>query len=114
MSYDLTAEMNYRLKQLDTSTRMLREAGADKANTEALYRQELAKEILNRRAEGMPVTIISDVCRGQPRIAKLKTDRDIADSTYQAIIESINSQKLAIRVLEAQIAREWTTGENGI
>ena len=41
----------------------------------------------------------------QPRIAKLKTDRDIADSTYQAIIESINSQKLAIRVLEAQIKR---------
>lgn len=114
MSYDLVNDMNYRLKQLDTSTRMLREAGAKKANTEALYRQELAKEILNRRAEGMPVTIISDVCRGQPRIAKLKTDRDIADSTYQAIIESINSQKLAIRVLEAQIAREWTSGQRSI
>lgn len=114
MSYDLINDMNYRLKQLDTSTRMLRGAGAKKANAEALYRQELAKEILNRRAEGMPVTIISDVCRGQPRIAKLKTDRDIADSTYQAIIESINSQKLAIRVLEAQIAREWTTHRGGI
>ncbi len=114
MSYDLVNDMNYRLKQLDISTRMLREAGAKKANTEALYRQELAKEILNRRAEGMPVTIISDVCRGQPRIAKLKTDRDIADSTYQAIIESINSQKLAIRVLEAQIAREWTSGQGNL
>ena len=34
-----------------------------------------------------------------------------ADSTYQAIIESINSQKLAIRVLEAQIAREWTSNK---
>ena len=112
MSYDLVNDMNYRLKQLDTSTRMLREAGVQKANTEALYRQELAKEILNHRAEGMPVTIISDVCRGQPRIAKLKTDRDIADSTYQAIIESINSQKLAIRVLEAQIAREWTSNKH--
>ena len=111
MSYDLVNEMNYRLKQLDTSTRMLREAGAKKANTEALYRQELAKEILNRRAEGMPVTIISDICRGQPRIAKLKIDRDIAESTYQSIIESINSQKLAIRVLEAQIAREWTSNK---
>ena len=59
----------------------------------------------------MPVTIISDVCRGQPRIAKLKIDRDIAESTYQSIIESINSQKLAIRVLEAQIAREWTSNK---
>ena len=114
MSYDLVNDMNYRLEQLDTSTRMRREAGAKKANTQALYRQELAKEIVNRRAEGMPVTIISDVCRGQPHIAKLKTDRDIADSTYQAIIESINSQKLAIRVLEAQIAREWTSGQGNL
>ncbi len=114
MSYDLINEMNYRLKQLDTSTGMLKQAGVKKANTEALYRQELAKEILDRRANGMPVTIIADVCRGQPRIAKLKTDRDIADSTYQAIIESINSQKLAIRVLEAQIAREWTSGQGNL
>lgn len=111
MSYDLINEMNYRLKQLDTSTGMLKQAGVKKANTEALYRQELAKEILNRRAEGMPVTIISDVCRGQPNIAKLKIDRDIAESTYQSIIESINTQKLAIRVIENQIAREWTSNK---
>lgn len=111
MSYDLINDMNYRLKQLDTSTGMLKQAGVQKANTEALYRQELAKEILNRRAEGMPVTIISDVCRGQPRIAKLKIDRDIAESTYQSILESINTQKLAIRVIENQIAREWTSNK---
>ncbi len=112
MSYDLVNDMNYRLKQLDTSTGMLKQAGVKKANTEALYRQELAKEILNRRAEGMPVTIISDVCRGQPNIAKLKIDRDIAESTYQSIIESINTQKLAIRVIENQIAREWTSNKH--
>ena len=111
MSYDLINEMNYRLKQLDTSTGMLKQAGVKKANTEALYRQELAKEILNRRAEGMPVTIIADVCRGQPNIAKLKIDRDIAESTYQSILESINTQKLAIRVIENQIAREWTSNK---
>ena len=111
MSYDLVNEMNYRLKQLDTSTGMLKQAGVQKANTEALYRQELAKEILNRRAEGMPVTIIADVCRGQPNIAKLKIDRDIAESTYQSILESINTQKLAIRVIENQIAREWTSNK---
>lgn len=111
MSYDLINEMNYRLKQLDTSTGMLKQAGIKKANTEALYRQELAKEILDRRANGMPVTIIADVCRGQPNIAKLKIDRDIAESTYQSILESINTQKLAIRVIENQIAREWTSGK---
>ena len=111
MSYDLINEMNYRLKQLDTSTGMLKQAGVKKANTEALYRQELAKEILDRRANGMPVTIIADICRGQPNIAKLKIDRDIAESTYQSIIESINTQKLAIRVIENQIAREWTSNK---
>lgn len=114
MSFDLINDMNYRLKQLDISTGMLKAAGIKKANTEAEYRQELAKEILQRRAEGMPVTIIHDVCKGDPRIAQLKVNRDIAESTYQSILESINTQKLAIRVIENQIQREWTSGNRNI
>jgi len=114
MSYDLTNEMNYRIKQLDTSVKMIQQAGIKKANTEALYRQALASLMTEKRAEGMPVTIISDICRGDARVAKLKLERDIAESTYEAIIESINAQKLTIRVLENQISREWTSGKGNI
>lgn len=114
MSYDLTAEVNYKLKQLDESCKMMIKAGNDKANAEYQYRTALAQGILHHRAENMPVTIINDVVRGNKSVAKLKLERDITETTYDAIRESINAQKLTIRVLENQIAREWTTGENGI
>lgn len=107
---DLVNELGYRMKKLDTSLIELSKAGVEKANTEAQYRQELAKKILQERANGVPVTIISDICRGDAKIARLKVERDIADTTYQSIIESINAQKLAIRVIESQLSREWTKG----
>lgn len=112
MSYDLTAEMNYRIKELRESSKMLYKAGMQKANARAEYGKALAQKILELRAEGMPVTIIGDVCRGDAKVAKLRLDRDITEATYQSIIESINAQKLTIRVLENQIAREWTAGGN--
>ena len=114
MASDLISKINYATVELGTTCGLLKKAGIEKAQTEAAYRQELAKLMLEYRTEGMPVTIIHDVCRGNAKIAKLKLNRDIADSTYQSLLESINVQKLTIRILENQIQREWTTPRGGI
>lgn len=112
MSYTLINDMNYRIKKLDESVGMLAKAGREKAETEAKARIAIQQETLRLRAEGKPVTIIRDLTRGSA--SKEILERDIAESTYQAIIESINAQKIAIRVLDAQISREWTSKKGGI
>lgn len=44
---------------------------------------------------------------GKRQIAKLKLERDIAEALYKSCLEAINSYKTHIRVIDAQIAREW-------
>lgn len=104
---DLIREMAHYRKKLDTATGMLATNGRKYAEAEHDYRIALAKAILEERASGIPVTIIGDVCRGKRDIAKLKLERDIAETLHQANLEAINSYKTHIRVIEAQIAREW-------
>jgi hypothetical protein len=67
----------------------------------------MRKKILEERAKGTPVTIISDVCRGDPEVAKLRLERDIAKTVYESAQEAINGYKLQIRILDAQVEREW-------
>lgn len=81
--------------------------GSKYAQAECDYRMALSAEILRRRDAGMPVTIISDVCRGLPSIARLRLQKDIAEAEYKAATEAINVQKVQIRVLENQIDREF-------
>lgn len=81
--------------------------GRQLAETEAKYRKALCKDILLERASGMPVTIISDVCRGKEEIADLKLRRDIKQSDYDVCIEKINAIKIELRLLESEIQREW-------
>lgn len=84
--------------------------GRNYANAEQNYRVALAKKILIERDNKLPVTIIGDVCRGDSEIAKLKFERDVADVTYQAAQAAIQAYKLAIRMLDSQIDREWNRG----
>ena len=75
---------------------------------------ELKKEALRLRDEKMPVTLIDKVIYGVPEVAELRFKRDIADTVYQANIEAINSTKLQMRIIENQIAREWSSRDGGL
>ena len=86
----------------------MEQAGVQLARNEAEYRKELAKEMLRRRADGMAVSMLSDVCRGDARIAGLKLQRDCSDAIYSASKERINVLKLRLRILQAQMKREWS------
>ena len=105
--YDLFEEIRNTQSFIDESVRQLREDGKKYAQAEHDYKVALSKKILSERDKGIPVTIISDICRGDEGIAKLRFERDVAEVAYKATQEGINSGKLQLRILDAQLAREW-------
>lgn len=107
MRDNLMDELWQKFKMLDAAIKELRSRGSAYAQAEQGYRVELAKCILLEREKGTPVTIISDVCRGDRTIAGLKFNRDVADVVYKSALEAVNGYKLQIRILDAQIEREW-------
>ena len=104
---DLVTVLRNKTATLNKAIDVLAVNGRERAKAEMEYRIALRQEILREREKGTPVTIISDVCRGEPVIADLKFKRDVAESVHQANLEAINVWKLEIRVLESQLAREW-------
>ena len=92
---------------LDKALCQLGKRGRAYAEAEKIYKTELSKEILTEREKGIPVTIIGDICRGKPSVAKLRFERDVAEAVYKAAMEAINCYKLEINILREQIDREW-------
>lgn len=92
---------------LDRAVQELKPRGRKKAETEREYRMTLSKRLTVLRAEGQPVTHLLDIAKGEEDIAKLRMERDIAESLYDSAVEAINAQKLKIRILEGQLSREW-------
>lgn len=104
---DLWTEIQSRLDMLDEAIADFRDSGREYAEAEAEYKSALSNQTLRLRSESMPVTIIGDVVRGLQDVNELRMKRDIAETMYKADMESINVNKLRIRVLEAQMNREW-------
>lgn len=92
---------------LDRAVQELKPRGRKKAETEREYTMALSKRLTVLRAEGQPVTHLLDIAKGEEDIAKLRMERDIAESLYDSAVEAINAQKLKIRILEGQLSREW-------
>ena len=103
---DLLNELNRQRKTLDRAITALVSKGKEKAMAERDYRIALQKEILRQRDAGMPVTIISDICRGKDEIANLKMQRDVADTLYDTCLQKIYSCKINIGILEGLMAAE--------
>ncbi len=107
---DLINEAGALRKKLDASVSAMRQYGGKYAQTEHDYKIALAKGVLAERDKGTPVTIISLICYGKPEIARLRLERDNAEVVYKAAQEAIQSYKLQLRLIDAQIDREWNSG----
>ena len=106
---DLYNELTQKIKELNISIKKLRETGTEYAEAERDYKITLRQEALKLRAEkGMPVTLIQQVVYGVPEVAEKRFKRDAKEAVYKANLESINSTKLQIRVIENQLQREYT------
>lgn len=103
---DLYVEMQEMRKTLNLAIEELKKRGQKKATAERDYRVALAKEILLQRADGVPVTIIADICRGKKEIADLKLKRDIAETLYETCLQKIYATKLEMSIVENQMQAE--------
>lgn len=104
---DLIDEIQTKSNQLDQALRTLRSNGIALAQAEKDYKEAVTKEALKLRDQGMAVTLIDKVIYGLPSISVLRFQRDCAQSVYEANQEAINVKKLQIRLIEAQLSREW-------
>ena len=104
---DLINELQMKTKQLETSLRQLRKTGTAFAEAERDYKVLLRSECLKLRDDGMAIGMIDKVCYGIPSVAEARFKRDCAEAVYKANQEAIMSYKLQMRLIEAQINREW-------
>lgn len=104
---NLYQELLVKQKHLDASVRMLRQTGREYAEAERDYKILLRQECLKLRDEGMAIGLIDKTCYGIPSVAEARFKRDVAEATYKANQEAINTYKLELRLIEAQIDREW-------
>ena len=106
---DLMNDIQNLMKELTTSIKLLRKNGNDLAIAERDYKVCLRQEALKLRTEkDMPVTLINQIIYGVPEVAEKRLKRDIAETMYATNQEHINITKLKLRLLEAQLSREWS------
>ena len=110
---DLYEEITRLMAELTASIRKLRDNGAKLADAERDYKITLRKEALKLRAGEMPVTLINSVIYGVPEVAEKRFKRDVEQANYDANKEHINVTKLKLRLLEAQLSREWGAAGKG-
>lgn len=104
---DLYQQITEQMHVLDDAIKSLAKNGEALAEAEKAYKVELAKVALRLKADNMAVTLINQVIYGLEPVAELRLQRDIAKANYDAKQEFINVTKLKLRLLEAQLGREW-------
>lgn len=110
---DLISDIQMLMEELTISIRKLKQTGNALAEAERDYKITLRQEALKLRIEkDMPVTLINQIIFGVPEVAEKRYKRDIAETMYQANQEHINATKLKLRLLEAQVQREWGNANN--
>lgn len=110
---DLYEEIQRLMAELTASIRKLRDNGAKLADAERDYKITLRQEALRLRAGDMPVTLINNIIYGVPEVAEKRFKRDVEQANYDANKEHINVTKLKLRILEAQLSREWGAAGRG-
>ncbi|KHD34405.1 hypothetical protein NL50_17120 [Clostridium acetobutylicum] len=91
-------------KRLDKGVDYITQKAKEFASAEKQYRIALSKEIVKLKSEGMSVTLIGDVARGN--IAELKFNRDLAEQVYKAsrdMLQALSNELSAMQsILKVQ------------
>ena len=111
---DLINDIQMLMEELTISIKKLRQTGNALAEAERDYKITLRQEALKLRVEkDMPVTLINQIIFGVPEVADKRFKRDIAETMRDVNIEHIQATKLKLRLLEAQVQREWGSSGKG-
>lgn len=94
-------------KDLNNALSTLRQHGTEYADKERRYRMAKAKKILMLKQEGMPVTLIPDLVKGDEDISLLAFNRDVAEVTYKANKDALSVKMLELSMLKSQYEKEY-------
>lgn len=102
----LINELNEKCIELAKSIEYIKKWGRKYAKAEVDYYVAKAQATLKLKADGIPVTLI-------PLIAKGECEKELlqkleSESMYKAALENVNAIKIMIRVLEEQIKQDWS------
>lgn len=112
--YDLWQEIEQKRKELNVCIRELRKSGTAYAQAERDYKVKLREWCLKLRSQDMPIGLIDKTCYGIPEVADLRFKRDVAETVWKANQEAVQSIKLQLRLIDAQLSREWSTPQAGM
>lgn len=85
----------------------LKTLGVKKARAEHDYKVELRKELLRlRHIEKQPVTLINDLAKGKEEIAKLRFERDLAETNYNVCLEAMRNLRLELEAYRSFLTWE--------
>ena len=102
------------MEELTISIKKLRKTGQALAEAERDYKITLRQEALKLKLEDkLPVTLINQIIYGIPTVAEKRYKRDIAETMRDVNIEHIQATKLKLRLLEAQVQREYGISGKG-
>lgn len=104
---DLWKEISALCVLMERAIPELKERGRVYAKAEHDYYVALSKRLTALRVETGRVSHLLEIAKGEPETARLRMERDIAESLYKTAQEAINVYKVKIRVLENQLSREW-------
>jgi hypothetical protein len=78
------------------------------AKAEAEYRQELAKETLRLRVDGMAATLIPDLAKGNERVSSLRLHRDV----QKGLLDSASQRSWRVNHDRRDVQRfiDWSMG----
>ena len=105
-------EARERIRQsLETSLKRAYENGLEMAEKTREYRIALREEVLRLRADGMPVSIVEKIAKGENRVAQAEFEMMVSEVKYKASNENIMAQKKLYESIEADIKREYYKGD---
>lgn len=111
---DLINDIQVLMDELTLSIKKLRQTGNALAEAERNYKITLRQEALKLKFDdNMPVTLINQIIFGVPEVAEKRFKRDIAETMRDTNLEHINATKLKLRLLEAQVQREYGISGKG-
>jgi hypothetical protein len=95
----VTQEMYQVSKRLERASTEIYKLAKIKAESEAEYAKEKAKETLKLKTEGMSITLIPDVVKGN--LHELLLKRDLADAQFTASREMLSAIQTQASLLQS-------------
>lgn len=101
---EVVDKLNMAMLLLQEGNLELKQLAITMAESKKEYAIALNKEILRLRSEGIPVTIMLQIAKGDEYVAQKRFDKDIAECSYFICKDGIDNLKAEIDTLRSLLS----------